>query len=581
MANNPEFVNEQLEKTGDARVYSHPGFGKAKARKTPKGRPVEEQALQEIKTLIGDTLPTKDLMIEFLHLIQDKYGHVSAQHIRALAHVMKLSQAEINETATFYAHFDVVKENEPAPADLTIRVCESLSCQLMGAESLKLAIDNGVDANKVRVINAPCMGRCHVAPVVEVGHNHIVKATAEKVVEAVKNDDTHPIVPEYQGFDDYVAEGGYERLKELLDNKFTPDEIIEKVSNTGLRGLGGAGFPTGRKWSFVRAEAGPRLMAVNGDEGEPGTIKDHHYLARRPQQFLEGMLIGAWVVEATDVYIYLRDEYPEIRKVLQAEIKKVQDAGLSPHTNIHLRRGAGAYICGEESAMLESIEGKRGWPRQRPPFVAQKGLWGRPTLVNNVESLYWIPELLTKDESWFKSHGTNGREGLRSYSVSGRVKNPGVHFAPAGTTIQELIDNYAGGMEDGHTFKAYLPGGASGGILPATMNDIPLDFDTLNQYGCFIGSAAVVVLSDADNMRDVATNLMEFFEDESCGQCTPCRVGTQKILSLIKQDEWDIDLLKEISGVMMDASICGLGQAAPNPLLRVIEHFPEDLKKQG
>ena len=579
MANNAEFLKEQLEKNGDARIYSHPGFGKNKARKTPKGRPIDEQALNAIKLIVGDTIPTKDLTIEFLHKIQDKFGYISSSHIRALGHIMKLSQAEINETASFYTHFDIVKENESIPAELTIRVCDSLSCQLMGAKSLKLAIKNGINKNKVRVLNAPCMGRCHIAPVVEVGHNHITKASAEKVFSAVENKKTHPTIPKYQNFDEYENENGYTRLNELLLNKFSPEQVIEKVTNAGLRGLGGAGFPTGRKWSFVRAEDGPRLMAVNGDEGEPGTIKDHHYLARRPHQFLEGMLIGAWVVEATDVYIYLRDEYPEIRKVLQTEIKKIQDKGLSPHTNIHLRRGAGAYICGEESAMLESIEGKRGWPRQRPPFVAQKGLWGRPTLVNNVESLYWIPEILTRDESWFKSHGANGREGLRSFSVSGRVKNPGVHFAPAGITIQELIDDYAGGMEDGHTFKAYLPGGASGGILPAKMNDIPLDFDTLNQYGCFIGSAAVVILSDADNMRDVATNLMEFFEDESCGQCTPCRVGTQKILCLIKQDEWNIDLLKEISSVMMDASICGLGQAAPNPLLRVIEHFPDDLRR--
>ena len=557
--------------------FKHPGFGKGKSNKSAKGRSLDPVAMQQVQTLTKGMATTSDMIIEYLHVIQDNFGHISAAHIRAIAETLNLSQAEINETATFYAHFDIIREGEETPPELTIRVCESISCQIMGAESLKLAISNGVDESKVRVLNAPCMGRCHQAPVAEVGHNHIGKATADNVLKAVSNDDTHHTVPKYQSYEDYMAEGGFTRLKSILAGEHKHDDIVEFVKNSGLRGLGGAGFPVGLKWSFVRAAEGPRVMAVNGDEGEPGTLKDHHYLSTRPFQFLEGMLIGAWVIEATDVYIYLRDEYPDVRELLLKEIKRVEDEGYASHTKIHLRRGAGAYICGEESAMLESIEGKRGWPRQRPPFVAQVGLWGKPTLVNNVESLYWIPEILNKEEGWFKSHGANGREGLRSFSISGRVKNPGVHFAPAGVTIQELIDDYADGMEDGHTFKAYLPGGASGGILPASMNDIPMDFDTLNQYGCFIGSASVVVLSDADNMADIALNLMAFFEDESCGQCTPCRVGTEKIMKLISGDDWDIELLKEISTVMMDASICGLGQAAPNPLLRVIEHFPNEI----
>ena len=557
--------------------FKHPGFGKGKSKKSAKGRSLDPIAMQQVQTLTKGMAATSDMIIEYLHVIQDNFGHISAAHIRAIAEILNLSQAEINETATFYAHFDIIREGEETPPELTIRVCDSIACQIMGAESLKLAITNGVDKSKVRVLNAPCMGRCHQAPVAEVGHNHIGKATVDNVIKAVKDDNTHHTVPKYQSYDDYIAEGGFTRLKSILAGEHKHDDIVEFVKNSGLRGLGGAGFPVGLKWSFVRAAKGPRVMAVNGDEGEPGTLKDHHYLSTRPFQFLEGMLIGAWVIEATDVYIYLRDEYPDVRELLLKEIKRVEDEGYAPHTKIHLRRGAGAYICGEESAMLESIEGKRGWPRQRPPFVAQVGLWGKPTLVNNVESLYWIPEILNKEEGWFKSHGTNGREGLRSFSISGRVKNPGVHFAPAGVTIQDLIDDYAGGMEDGHTFKAYLPGGASGGILPASMNDIPMDFDTLNQYGCFIGSAAVVVLSDADNMADIARNLMAFFEDESCGQCTPCRVGTEKIMKLISGDDWNIELLKEMSTVMMDASICGLGQAAPNPLLCVIEHFPNEI----
>lgn len=563
-------------KARSPRIFQHPGFGKKRANSKPKGRMLDEAALEQVRELIGDDGKTFDMTIEYLHRIQDKYGCITSVHMHALANLLRVSQAQINETASFYAHFDIVKEGQTKPASLTVRVCDSLTCQIMGAQNLKRAIKQGVDETAVRVVSAPCMGRCDKAPVVEVGHNHLVATTAENVFENIRKKAISPRVGPYQSFEEYEKDG-YKILKSALNGELSAQTIIDSMSDSGLRGLGGAGFPVGRKWSFVRAEKGSRLMAVNIDEGEPGTIKDHYYLSRHPHQFLEGMLIAAFVVEATDIYIYLRDEYPDIRKILLKEIHKVQDVGLSPHTRMHLRRGAGAYICGEESAMLESIEGKRGWPRQRPPFVAQKGLWGRATLVNNAESLYWVPKILQQNKGWFSSHGANGRKGLRSFSVSGRVNLPGVHLAPAGITIRQLIDTYAGGMQKGHIFKAYLPGGASGGILPATMDEIPLDFDTLNKYGCFIGSAAVVVLSHIDSIVDVVKNLMAFFKDESCGQCTPCRVGTDKIMDLINKKEWDLKTLEEISTVMQDASICGLGQAAPNPLLCAIKYFKQDL----
>ncbi|NWG26511.1 MAG: NAD(P)H-dependent oxidoreductase subunit E [Pseudorhodoplanes sp.] len=565
--------------TLQAEARPGPGRGKRRpSRQTPKGRQIDPQALDEVRALLTDRPRRRDLLIEHLHLIQDKYGHISAAHLAALAAEMRMAQAEVYEVATFYSHFDVVKEGETPPPPVTVRVCDSLSCAMAGSERLigELRATLGKD---VRVIRAPCMGACERAPVCAVGHVQTFKADAGSVAEAVKRGaHAHAIASEI-GFEAYRKAGGYALLKDCLDGRRTRDDIVRIVSDAGLRGLGGAGFPTGRKWSLVRAEPAPRLMAVNGDEGEPGTFKDRYYLSRDPHRFIEGMLIGAWVIEAPDVYFYLRDEYPEIRLMIEAEIAKVEAAGLMPHTRFHLRRGAGAYICGEESAMIESIEGKRGLPRHRPPYVAQVGLFGRPTLEQNVETLYWIRDIVERGVSWFTSQGRHERKGFRSFSVSGRVREPGVKLAPAGITMQELLDEFCGGMAEGHTFKAYLPGGASGGILPASMADIPLDFGTLEQYGCFIGAHAVVVLSDKDDMKAVALNLMKFFEDESCGQCTPCRVGTEKAVKLMASGPWNESLLNELSAAMRDASICGLGQAAPNPLQSVLKRFPEDLKK--
>lgn len=554
------------------------GGGRKRARQTPKGRQVDLQALEEVQALLTDRPRRRDLLIEHLHLIQDKYGHLSAAHLTALAAEMKMALAEVYEVATFYAHFDVVKEGETPPPAITVRVCDSLSCAMAGAEKLLEKLP-GILGKDVRVVRAPCMGACERAPVAAVGHVQTFNATTESVAAAVNGDThAHAAKPEVS-FEQYRASGGYALLGECLSGKRTREETIKAVDDAGLRGLGGAGFPTGRKWTLVRAEPAPRLMAVNGDEGEPGTFKDRYYLARDPHRFIEGMLLAAWVVEAKHVYFYLRDEYPELRLMLLDEIAKAEAAGLSPHTQVHLRRGAGAYICGEESAMIESIEGKRGLPRHRPPYVAQVGIFGRPTLVQNVETLYWVRDIVERGASWFTSQGRRGHKGFRSFSVSGRVKNPGVKVAPAGVTMQELIDEYCGGMQDGHAFKAYLPGGASGGILPASMADIPLDFGTLEKHGCFIGSHAVVVLSDKDDMKAVALNLMRFFEDESCGQCTPCRVGTEKAVKLMQQGPWNEQLLDELSNAMRDASICGLGQAAPNPLVSVLKRFPDDLKK--
>jgi formate dehydrogenase len=558
----------------------HPGSGRRKTRAAPKGRQVDAVSLDEVRALLGDRPRRPDLLIEFLHLIQDRYGCLHARHLAALAKDMRLALVEVYEVATFYAHFDVVMEGEEAPPPITVRVCDSLSCAMAGAEQLLSSL-KGELGGSVRVVRAPCMGGCHRAPVVAVGHALHEHATVESVKREVAEGHTHPYIPPFVGFEDYRAKGGYALLTDLVEGRRSIEDVIKTLEDSNLRGLGGAGFPTGRKWKFVRAEPAPRLMAVNADEGEPGTFKDRHYLETDPHRFLEGMLIGALAVEAEAVYIYLRDEYPQIREMLLAEIPKVQAAGLSKHTQIHLRRGAGAYICGEESAMLESIEGRRGLPRHKPPFPSQVGLFGRPTLINNVETLFWVRDIVEKGADWFGSQGRNGRKGLRTFSVSGRVKEPGVKLAPAGVTIRELIDEFCGGMEEGHTFKGYLPGGASGGILPASMDDIPLDFGTLEQHGCFIGSAAVVVLSDRDNMRDVALNLMKFFEDESCGQCTPCRVGTEKAVVLMEQPKWDEPLLNELTRVMTDASICGLGQAAMNPVKQVLKHFRDDLAAAG
>jgi formate dehydrogenase beta subunit len=552
------------------RKFEHPGRGKARARLVPKGRTVDPHATLAIQALLGDRPRDRHLLIEFLHLIQDQFHQISAAHLAALAEEMSLSFAEVFETATFYAHFDVIKEDdEPIPA-LTVRVCDSLTCEMFGAEQLLESLRGGLGEG-VRVVRAPCVGLCDFAPAVEVGHNFLKRADVASVKTAVGHGDTHPHITDYVDYEDYRAAGGYQTLERLRSGALTVDSILTILDDAALKGLGGAGFPTGRKWRSVRGEKGPRLMAVNGDEGEPGTFKDQYFLNTDPHRFLEGTLIGAHVVEAADVYIYIRDEYPIAREILANEIAKLPPGG----PVLHLRRGAGAYICGEESSMLESIEGKRGLPRHKPPFPFQVGLFGRPTLINNVETLYWIRDLIERGGAWWKSHGRNGRFGLRSYSVSGRVKEPGVKLAPAGVTIQELIDEFCGGMSDGHTFAAYLPGGASGGILPAAMNDIPLDFGTLEKYGCFIGSAAVIVMSDKDDVRAAALNLMRFFEDESCGQCTPCRVGTQKARVLMEQGVWDTALLGELSDCMRDASICGLGQAASNPLTSIIRFFPE------
>ena len=549
--------------------------GKGKGRKTPKGRQLEDQAHSEVLELLGDRPRNRDLLIEFLHLIQDKFGHLSAAHIRALAEELRTGQAEIYEVASFYAHFDVVREGETPPPALTIRVCDSLSCELAGAQQLQKALEDGLDASQVRVLRAPCMGRCDTAPVLEIGHNHIDHATVEKVEAAIAADDTHAHVPDYETFAAYEADGGYATLKDLRANGDW-EAVQAKVKEAGLRGLGGAGFPSGTKWGFVRANEGPRYLAVNGDEGEPGTFKDRYYLERTPHVFLEGMLIAAWAVEAEKAFIYMRDEYPAVLEILRREIKALEDAGIVEAGYIDLRRGAGAYICGEESAMIESIEGKRGEPRHRPPFVAQVGIFGRPTLVHNVETLYWVCKINREGPECLNSVEKNARKGLRSYSVSGRVKNPGVHLLPAGSTITDIIEA-CGGMLEGHSFKAYQPGGPSSGLLPASMHDVPLDFDTLQPHGTFIGSAAVVVLSDQDSARDAALNMLRFFEDESCGQCTPCRVGCEKAVKLMSEKNWDQGLLEELSTAMVDASICGLGQAAPNPIRLTMKHFPEEV----
>ncbi|HKS18581.1 MAG TPA: NADH-ubiquinone oxidoreductase-F iron-sulfur binding region domain-containing protein [Bradyrhizobium sp.] len=556
------------------RPFDHPGEGRRRARSTPKGRQVDPTAAHEIELLLGDRPRRRDLLIEHLHLIQDKYHQISAAHLAALADEMKLSFAEVFETATFYAHFDVVKEGEKNVAPLTIRVCDSLTCAMLGAETLLDELRNAAGPG-IRVVRAPCVGRCDTAPAAEVGHNFVDHATVANVLAAAKAGNTHAHLPDYVDYDRYVAGGGYRLLGRLRSDALSKEDVLKSLDDASLRGLGGAGFPAGRKWRAVLGEPGPRLMAVNGDEGEPGTFKDRYYLETDPHRFIEGMLIGAHVVEASDVYIYIRDEYPASREILAREIAKLPTGG----PVLHMRRGAGAYICGEESSLLESIEGKRGLPRHKPPYPFQVGLFGLPTLINNVETLWWVRDIVEKGAGWWKGFGRNDRLGLRSYSVSGRVKNPGMKLAPAGITVRDLIDEFCGGMADGHTFYAYLPGGASGGILPASMDDIPLDFGTLEKYGCFIGSAAVIVLSGQDSVKGAALNLMRFFEDESCGQCTPCRVGTQKAAILMQQPVWNRELLDELSQVMRDASICGLGQAASNPLTSVIKYFPEEFKE--
>jgi NADH:ubiquinone oxidoreductase subunit F (NADH-binding)/NADH:ubiquinone oxidoreductase subunit E len=555
----------------EVRRFEHPGQGRKRAKPTPKGRQIEPEAHHQIAALLGERPRDRDLLIEYLHLVQDTYRQITAAHLAALADEMKLAFAEVFETATFYAHFDVVKEGDPDVPPVTVRVCESISCAIQGADDLVARLHASLGP-AVRIVRVPCVGRCDTAPIAEVGHNFIDHATPDSVGAAVDGRQTHVHLPTYVDYDAYRAAGGYDLLDRLRSGALATEDILRSLDDASLRGLGGAGFPTGRKWRSVLGEPGPRLMAINGDEGEPGTFKDRFYLETDPHRFIEGMLIGAHAVGATDIYIYMRDEYPASREILARELAKLPAGG----PVLHLRRGAGAYICGEESSLLESLEGRRGLPRHKPPYPFQVGLFGRPTLINNIETLFWVRDIVEKGSAWWTGQGRNGRQGLRSYSVSGRVRQPGVKLAPAGVTVRELIDEFCGGMAEGHTLKAYLPGGASGGILPASMDDIPLDFGTLEKHGCFIGSAAVVILSDKDDVKGAALNLMRFFEDESCGQCTPCRVGTEKAVKLMERGDWDLALLTELADVMRDASICGLGQAAPNPLVGVIKYFPEE-----
>ena len=568
--------NDSNRGNGDAKFQRGSGQGRRKGRPFLKGRQVEPIALEEVKNVLGKRPRKRELLIEHLHLFQDKFGHLSTAHLAALAHEMKMAMAEVYEVATFYAHFDVIKENDYPPPPITVRVCDSLTCSLFGAEGILEELDQKIGTD-VRVVRAPCIGACDKAPVAAIGHNLIENISTKKLEKyATKEKIPHRKINPIK-LDPYIESGGYKLLKECLSGSRNQQTFIEELEKSALRGLGGAGFPTARKWNLVRENNGKKVVAVNGDEGEPGTFKDRLYLESDPHRILEGMLIAAWAVGAEDCYFYLRDEYPEIRKLLEEEISGLETEGLVAHTRIHLRRGAGAYICGEESAMIESIEGKRGYPRHRPPYVAEVGVFNRPTLVNNIETLFWIRDIIEKGPTWYNDQGTVEHPGFRSYSVSGRVKNPGVKLAPAGVTAQELVDDYCGGMSEGHRFHAYLPGGASGGILPAHMGNLRLDFGQLEKYGCFVGSHAVVILSDKDSVKDAALNLLRFFEDESCGQCSPCRVGTEKAVTLMKKEEWDKPLLTELATTMRDASICGLGQAASNPLTAVLRFFPNEV----
>ena len=547
-----------------------------------KGRILDSSALLEVQKLLSDMPRRKDLLIEALHLIQDEYHFISAKHVVALAFEMKLSHAEVYEVATFYHHFDVIKEDQIPPPSLTVRVCESLSCEMSGANKLtktlkQLFPDNSVYSEQIRIQTVPCVGRCQHAPVAVVGKNPVDQATPELVKKHVEKNAVLPTLPEYVNFAEYQQSGGYQLFQDCLTGKRDAESVISELKKSGLRGLGGAGFPVGSKWEIVSKFPEPRLMAVNIDEGEPGTFKDRYYLESDPHRFLEGSMIAAWAVGIEEIYIYLRDEYAAAREILLREIAELQSAFPERLPQIHLRRGAGAYICGEESAMIESIEGKRGIPRLRPPYVAEVGLFGRPTLEHNMETLHWVRDIIEKGAESFSSHGRRGRKGLRAFSISGRVNNPGVHLAPAGISMRELIDEYCGGMLPGHSFYGYFPGGASGGMLPASLGDLPLDFDTLQEHGCFIGSAAVIVFSEHDNARELALNAIRFFAHESCGQCTPCRVGTIKAIPLMEQKNWNQSLLEELSQTMEDASICGLGQAAPNPLRCVMKYFPKEV----
>jgi len=553
---------------------------KIRQRGQLKGRPVDENSMLEVRALLGlndEALKQRrDLLIEHLHKINDFYRGLWQRHLVALAKLMNIPMAEVYEVATFYHHFEIIHDDEKAP-QLTVRVCDGLSCEMAGATSLLDKLSTSLSKDNVKVAAAPCMGRCEQAPVAVVHQHEMGHASVEKVMQGVQSQSVNAVLPDYIDLNAYIADGGYQLLQALVNGHVNTDSVLESMEDSGLRGLGGAGFPAGRKWRIVREQAAPRLLAVNIDEGEPGTFKDRTYLERDPHRFLEGMLVAAHVAGIDAIYIYLRDEYHGCRKILEAELAKLQANAPVDLPKLELRRGAGAYICGEESAMIESIEGKRGEPRMRPPYIAQVGLFGRPTLAHNFETLYWVRDIVQKGPKWFSAYGRHDRSGLRSFSVSGRVKKPGVKLAPAGITIAELIEEYCGGMQDGHQFYAYLPGGASGGILPASLNDIPLDFDTLQPYGCFIGSAAVIVMGHQDSARHAALNMMKFFAHESCGQCTPCRVGTAKAVQLMQASVWDNTTLEDLNQVMTDASICGLGQAAPNPIRCVQKYFPQEV----
>ena len=551
---------------------------KKKKRWTTKGRQVEDKYLNEVQDLLKDISIKRDELIEYLHLLQDRFGVLYDKHLVALSLVMNLPMSEIYEVATFYAHFNIVKD-EPNFSPLKIvRVCESLTCELFGSKKILNELSELKEDN-IKVVPGPCMGRCDVAPTVCVGKNYVDNASADLVREAIKNNNFEAFIPKYISLHDYKKNDGYKIASKVKDGKITNEQIIESLKDSGLKGKGGAGFPTGMKWEIVSKYKGKKYVAVNGDEGEPGTFKDRYYLERDPHRFLEGALIASLFIKASKVYIYMRDEYPSVIKILNNEISKLEKENIIPKGHFVLRRGAGAYICGEESAMIESIEGKRGLPRHRPPYVAEVGLFGAPTLTNNLETLFWIRDIIEKGSKWFAEQGVEGKKGFHSFSVSGRVKKPGVKLAPAGITIQKLIDEYCGGIADGHIFKGYLPGGASGGILPAEMNDIPLDYGSkeLSDKGCFLGSAAIVILSDKDNMKQVALNLLKFFEEESCGQCTPCRSGTEKTVKLMQEKIWNKNKLSDLSEVMSQASICGLGQAATNPLNSVLKYFEKEI----
>lgn len=546
-------------------------------RATPKGRQLDPEALAEIEAVLGSDPAPHDRLIEELHALQGRFGHLAARHLRALAHRMKLPQAAVFEVATFYHHFDVVKEDGAAPPPLTLRVCDSISCALAGCEALLEEVSATLPPDRVRVVRVPCVGRCDTAPAARLGDREIDRASAAEIHDLIERGETGPLAPAYTDLAAYRAAGGYALLEQVRSGALDVDALIASMDEAGLRGLGGAGFPLARKWRAVRSQPAPRLMTINADEGEPGTFKDRHYLESDPHRMFEGALIAAHAVGAERVYLYMRDEYPAAIHLLRREISALEDAGIVPPGFVEMRRGAGAYICGEESAMIESLEGKRGYPRHRPPYIAEKGLFGRPTLNHNVETLWWVRDIAEKGADWFAGLGRRGCKGVRSFSVSGRVREPGVKVAPAGITVRELIEEHCGGMADGHEFRAYLPGGASGGLLPARLGDLPLDFGgALAEHGAFIGSHAVVVFSDQDDMREVVRNLMRFFRHESCGQCTPCREGTGKLLGLLAAPQIDREAVADLEQLMRDASICGLGQAAPNPVRHLLDLFPEE-----